>query len=114
MDCHDWKETHGTHFLCARRSLPSTGHALDWMARFSSLGIFLTLSRRINNAPTDKLNNEPNRRQPLAEILRQAYHTPFVYQSRKHSLAHVSLQPSLKVLFLRYSLLAGTGNQIQD
>ena len=60
MDYHHGKETHGFHFLCTCRSLSTTGRIFDCMALFSSFGSFLTLSRRINNAPMDKPNNEPN------------------------------------------------------
>jgi hypothetical protein len=113
MDYHHWKETYGTRFLCTCRPLSSTGRVLDWMARFSSLGTALTLSCRINNASTDKLNNEPNRRifRPFADILRQTYNTPVVYQRRKHSLPDVALQKTSTVHCVWYSQLAVTGNQ---
>jgi hypothetical protein len=113
MGYHHRKETYGTRFLCTCRPLSSIGRVLDWMAHFSSLCAALTLSRRINNAPTDKLNNEPNRRifRPFAEILRQTYNTLVVYQRRKHSLPDVALQKTSTVHCVRYSQLAVTGNQ---
>ena len=58
MDYHHWRETHGTRFLCACRSLSTTGRILDRTARFSSLSISVTLLRRINNGANEQAEQQ--------------------------------------------------------
>jgi hypothetical protein len=58
MDYPHWNETYRTRTLCTCRPLSTTGHVLDRMTRFSSLGIYLTLSRRINNGVNDQIEQQ--------------------------------------------------------
>ena len=58
MDYHHWRETHGTRFLCACRSLSTTGRILERTARFSSLSISVTLLRRINNGANEQAEQQ--------------------------------------------------------
>jgi hypothetical protein len=116
MDYHHRKETHGARFLFTCSPLSTTGRVLDRMVRLSSLRVCLVLSRRIINCASEQTEQRAQLTGFATVRCDASSDMPHTFcPPKKKTLTHTRCAATiLECLFLRYSLLAMIGDQIED